>query len=64
MQGQPGSAWWITQRASPEDSAEELHRETPMTLRWIATALQMGSWHYLSHLLYQQRRKHKQINKV
>jgi hypothetical protein len=37
--------------------AEELHRETPMTLRWIATALQMGSWHYLSHLLYQQSKQ-------
>ena len=37
--------------------AENLHRETPMTLRWIAAALQMGSWHYVSHLLYQQRRK-------
>ena len=36
--------------------AEKLHRETPMTLRWIAAALQMGSWHYVSHLLYQQRR--------
>ena len=35
--------------------AEKLHRETPMTLRWIAAALQMGSWHYVSHLLYQQR---------
>jgi putative transposase len=43
--------------------AEKLHRETPMTLRWIATALYMGSWHYVSHLLYLQRRK-KHINKV
>jgi putative transposase len=25
--------------------AEQLHRETPMTLRWIADRLQMGSWH-------------------
>jgi hypothetical protein len=31
--------------------AEELHRETPVTLRWIATALQMGSWLYLSSSL-------------
>ena len=37
--------------------AERLHRETPMTLRWIAEALQMGSWRYVSFLLYQRRRK-------
>ena len=37
--------------------AEKLHRETPMTIRWIATALQMGSWRYVSHLLYLQRKK-------
>ena len=36
--------------------AEKLHRETPMTLRWIATALHMGSWQYVSHLLYLRRR--------
>jgi hypothetical protein len=42
--------------------AEQLHRETPMSLRWIADALQMGSWHYLSHLLYLRKKKH--INKV
>jgi hypothetical protein len=41
--------------------AEELHRETSMSFRWIADA-QMGSWHYLSHLLYLRRKKH--INKV
>jgi hypothetical protein len=28
-----------------------------MTLRWIATALHMGSWQYVSHLLYLRRRK-------
>jgi len=43
--------------------AERIHRETPMTLRWIAEALQMGSWRYLSFLLYQRRRKYN-INKV
>jgi hypothetical protein len=32
--------------------AEQLHREIPMTLRWIADALQMGSWHYPSHLVF------------
>jgi len=37
--------------------AERLHRETPMTLRWIAEALQMGSWRYVSFLLYQRRRE-------
>ena len=31
--------------------AERLHRETPMTLRWIADALHMGTWRYLSFLL-------------
>jgi hypothetical protein len=44
--------------------AEKLHRETPMTLRWIATALHMGSWQYVSHLLYLRRRKTKHTNKV
>ena len=43
--------------------AEKLHRETPMTLRWIATALHMGSWQYVSHLLDLRRRKTKH-NKV
>ena len=42
--------------------AEKLHRETPMTLRWIAAALQIGSWHYVSHLLYQ--REERNNNKV
>ncbi len=36
--------------------AEMLHRESPMTLRWIATTLEMGSREYLSHLLYLRRR--------
>jgi putative transposase len=35
--------------------AERLHRETPMTMRWIADALHMGTWRYLSFLLYQRR---------
>jgi hypothetical protein len=35
--------------------AERLHRESPMTLRWIADALHMGTWRYLSFLLYQRR---------
>lgn len=43
--------------------AEMLHRDTPMTLRWIAATLHMGSWYYLSHLLYLRRAK-KHINKV
>ena len=37
--------------------AEKLHRETPMTLRWIAEELKMGSWRYVSFLLYQERKK-------
>jgi hypothetical protein len=44
--------------------AEKLHRETPMTLRWLANALSMGSWHYVSQLLYLQRKQNKHINKV
>jgi hypothetical protein len=35
-----------------------------LTLRWIATALHMGSWQYVSHLLYLRRRKTKHPNKV
>jgi hypothetical protein len=35
-----------------------------LTLRWIATALHMGSWQYVSHLLYLRRRKTKHTNKV
>ena len=37
--------------------AERLHKETPMTLRWIAEALEMGSWRYVSFLLYKRRSK-------
>ena len=44
--------------------AQKLHRETPMTFRWIATALHMGSWQYASHLPYLRRRKTKHTNKV
>ena len=35
--------------------AERLHQETPMTLRWIAEALEMGSWRYVSFLLYKRQ---------
>jgi hypothetical protein len=45
--------------------AEKLHRETPMTLRWIATALHMppGSMS-LIYSSYLRRRKTKHTNKV
>lgn len=36
--------------------AARLHRETPMTLRWIAEELEMGTWRYVSFLLYQERK--------
>ena len=36
--------------------ASRLRLETPMTLQWIAAALQMGSWTYLSNLLAQGRK--------
>lgn len=36
--------------------ATRLHRETPMTLRWIAEELHMGTWRYVSFLLYRDRK--------
>ena len=39
--------------------AVRLRRETTMTLRWVATKLQMGSWTYLSNLLGQERSRKK-----
>jgi REP element-mobilizing transposase RayT len=43
--------------------AVRLRRETTMTLRWVATKLQMGSWTYLSNLLGQERtgKKNKSV---
>jgi putative transposase len=35
--------------------AGRLHRETPVTLRWIAEELHMGTWRYVSYLLYTKR---------
>src|SRR4051812_6821993 len=35
--------------------AEQLRRETTMTLKWIAKRLRMGTWTYVSHLLRQNR---------
>ena len=31
--------------------ARRLHRETTVSLKWIAQRLQMGSWFYVSNLL-------------
>ena len=36
--------------------ALRLRQETTLTLKWIAERLHMGSWEYLSRLLYQARR--------
>jgi hypothetical protein len=35
--------------------AKRLRKETMMTLKWIASRLQMGSWAHLAHLLYRQK---------
>ncbi len=35
--------------------AVRLHRETTVTLRWIAENLKMGTWRYVSFLLYRER---------
>jgi len=38
--------------------ALDLRKDTTSTIKWIAARLHMGSWTYLNHLLYWQR-KHK-----
>ena len=39
--------------------AQRLRKETPMTLGWIAEALEMGTKTHLSHLLYWQGKDKK-----
>jgi len=41
--------------------AEQLRRETTMTLAWIARRLQMGSWTYVSNLLHHQTKKRRSV---
>lgn len=40
--------------------ARQLRTETTMTLKWIATELQMGAWTYVSNLLSRQRQTNQQ----
>ena len=40
--------------------AEQLCQETPMTLKWIAERLHMGTWKTLNRRLYEYRKNQKQ----
>lgn len=46
-------------KGDPEkvELAARLRAETPVTIKWIAARLRMGTWTHLNHLLYWQRRK-------
>ncbi len=37
--------------------AHRIHRETPMTLRWIAENLEMGTWRYVAFLLHREKKR-------
>ena len=44
--------------------AEQLRRETTVTLKWIAEQLQMGTWEYVSRLLYLRKTQKGEYHKV